>query len=184
MTQHDPEGSEEEGGAVEARSTDEEGAEATDDSTRPGRSLPPPAFPPGARRRAVLKRSAHPGRSLGGKPDELPSDVFISPDDPIRKEGRGIPDDAFISPDDPLVPAQRDEEGHVTGLGVFTVPSSESGSARRQTPSIHELPYLLDQLAEQLHESGEKALEVSSEMGHFQAALRSFLKGYLRGNRD
>ena len=115
---------------------------------------------------------------------EFPQDAFISPDAPIRKKGRGIPDEAFISPDDPLVPAVRDEEGHVTGMSLLPAPQAKSGSGRRGKPTIHELPYLLDQLAENLQESGENALEVNPDLGHFQAALRSFLKGYLEGSRD
>jgi len=160
------------------------GPEAESVTPSGGPSLPPPVFPPGARRRQVSHRVSDPVRSSGGEEEEIPKDAFISPDDPIRKEGRGIPDAAFISPDDPLVPALRSEEGEVTGLGLLANPASEAGSGRPQTPNIHELPYLLDQLAEQLHETGEKALEVHADMGHFQAALRSFLKGYLEGSRD
>lgn len=149
-----------------------------------GRTLPPPAFPPGPRRREVAERVSNLAPAPGTEEQKIPRDAFISPDDPIRKEGRGIPEDAFISPDDPVVTLRRDEDGEATGLGLLATPSSEPEPSRRQTPNIHELPYLLDQLAEQLNESGEKALEVHTEMGHFQAALRSFLKGYLAGNRD
>lgn len=115
---------------------------------------------------------------------EFPQDAFISPDAPIRKKGRGIPDEAFISPDDPLVPVVRDEEGHVTGMSLMPALQTRSGSRRRGKPTIHELPYLLDQLAENLQESGESALDVHPDMGHFQAALRSFLWGYLEGSQD
>lgn len=145
-------------------------------------SLPPPAFPPGARRRAARERTVQDSPEPGTPPSEFPRDAFISPDEAIRKKGRGIPDDAFISPDDPLVPTGRDEEGHVTGMSLMPAARAEPGPGRRGTPNIHELPYLLDQLAEQLHDSGETALNVHPDMGHFQAALRAFLKGYLEGS--
>ncbi|MFP3948405.1 MAG: hypothetical protein ACLFWG_06725 [Longimicrobiales bacterium] len=157
---------------------------------RPADRLPPPAFPPGARRRSIRRRAvtespgspAPTGSERAGP--EFPRDALISPDEPIRKKGRGIPDEAFISPDDPLVPVVRDQEGQVTGMSVLTSSRAESGPGRSVKPTVHELPYLLGQLAENLQESGEKALEVRSDMGHFQAALRSFLKGYLEGSRD
>lgn len=168
----------------ERNEIDEEGASTAAETGSADTSLPPPAFPPGARRREVAERVSNPAPTSDGEEKEIPGGAFISPDDPIRTKARGIPDAAFISPDDPLVPVQRNEEGQVTGLGLLANPSSEPVSFRRQTPSIHELPYLLDQLAEHLHESGERALEVHAEMGHFQAALRSFLRGYLEGGRD
>lgn len=178
-----------EGGADSVRppeesETDEEGVSTAAEARSADTSLPPPAFPPGARRREVAERVSNPAPLSGREEKEIPDGAFISPDAPIRMEARGIPDAAFISPDDPLVPVQRNEEGQVTGLGLLANPISKSGPSRRQTPSIHELPYLLDQLAEQLHESGERALEVHAEMGHFQAALRSFLRGYLERGRD
>lgn len=147
--------------------------------------LPPPAFPPGSRRSSVPRPRSTPDAespAAGGDESDLPDEALISPDDPIRKEGRGIPDDAFISPDDPLVPANRDEEeGTVTGMGEFL--ESPGGKALQdEKPSIHELPYLLNHLAERINESGESALEVHAEMGRFQAALRSFLKGFLEGS--
>ena len=149
--------------------------------------LPPPAFPPGSRRSSVHEaRVAVDEEEVEEGDDDFPRDAFISPDDPIRREGRGVPDDAFISPDDPLVPRERHQEGTVTGMGEAEVETADFGGSgrRQQKPTIHELPYLLDQLAERIHESGSRALEVHAEMGHFQAALRSFLKGYLEGSAD
>ena len=149
--------------------------------------LPPPAFPPGSRRSSMGsgRTTVEPGTGDDDDRSDIPDDAFISPDDPIRKEGRGIPDDAFISPDDPLVTTSRDEEGEVTGLGVKAPDYPPSGGrSRRDRPTIHELPYLLDQLAERIQASGSRALNVNPEMGHFQAALRSFLKGYLEGSGD
>lgn len=148
--------------------------------------LPPPAFPPGSRRSSASTRSLRiEGEESEGDddPSDIPEDAFISPDDPIRKRGRGIPDDAFISPDDPLVPRARDREGRIVEVEDETEAPATT-RPRRGTPTIHELPYLLDQLAERLHESGERALDVHPDMGHFQAALRAFLKGYLEGGRD
>jgi len=154
--------------------------------------LPPPAFPPGYRRSAAARSRVSLGEPGEGEPDEedeeLPGGAFISPDEPIRKEARGIPDDAFISPDDPFVPADPEgeepgEEGTVTGVGGEKS-VSRTGSGRDDRPSIHELPYLLDRVAEQINESGAGALRVHHEMGHFEAALKSFLDGYLNGAGD
>lgn len=147
--------------------------------------LPPPAFPPGSDRRRTSSPRASVPRDESGEGDEgVPFDAFISPDDPIRKEARGIPDDAFISPEDPLVHADRDESGKVSRPDAEEETSSTvTGPVRGpERPTIHELPYLLDQLAERIHTSGERALDVHPELGHFEAALRAFLRGYLKGS--
>ncbi len=150
--------------------------------------LPPPAFPPGSRRTSVPRS---PGRTDGGEAgaeedgETVPDEAFIQPDEPIRKEARGIPDDAFISPDDPFVPADYDEEGEVTPMSTEVDTRTRTATKHRSSaPSIHELPYLLDRVAEQINEAGEDALNVHHEMGHFEAALKSFLRGYLEGTGD
>lgn len=152
--------------------------------------LPPPAFPPGSadsRHRRVPRAGASVPPDPGeGEDESVPFDGFIAPDDPVRKEARGIPDDAFIAPDDPLVPADRNASGKVPRppQDEDDAPATRRAqrSGDRERPTIHELPYLLNQLAERLRESGERALNVDPETGHFQAALRSFLRGYLQGS--
>lgn len=191
-----------------------EGSSELDDEAGPGpelERLPPPAFPPAEAREASRRRAAAveaesgpegAGRGAaeeGGTeegpaeedPDaEFPADAFISPDEPLRKVGRGVPSAAFISPEDPIQPAERDEEGRVTGIGeeeeeAGPPPADPSSPASRDDrPTIHELPYLLDGLAERINESGDRALRVHSEMGHFEAALCAFLRGYLRGSEE
>lgn len=155
--------------------------------------LPPPAFPPGSRRAAAPRQGVPVEEEGAGQvnDDELPDDAFISPDEPIRKEARGIPDDAFISPDDPFVPAEDEGEkgggaggGQVTGVGEERARVASATARRDDPPSIHELPYLLDRVAEQIQGSGAQALRVHHEMGHFEAALKSFLRGYLKGGGD
>lgn len=151
--------------------------------------LPPPAFPPGHRRSSVPRESVSLEES-DPESDEVGEDAFISPDEPIRKEARGIPDGAYISPDDPFVTADEErrtepgEEGTVTGLGEDRAMPSSGRVKSDERPTIHELPYLLDRVAEQIHDSGEQALRIHHDMGHFEAALKSFLKGYLTGGGD
>lgn len=161
--------------------------EISDDTGPEMDRLPPPAFPPAsgeARRRRV-----RPTRGSAVRPDEsgedegVPFDAFISPDDPIRRKARGVPDDAYISPDDPVIPAERDAEGRVRRPPPEKTSEVPARRPDRERPTLHELPYLLDQLAERLHDVGERALDVHPGTGHFQAALRSFLRGYLQGSR-
>lgn len=154
--------------------------------------LPPPAFPPGSRRASAPRKrvdvaGAEESPDDAGEGEELPDDAFISPDEPIRKEARGIPDDAFISPDDPFTPKATagSDEGQVTSMGEQISTRTPTAAKRRsEAPSIHELPYLLDRVAEQINDTGREALNVHGEMGHFEAALKSFLRGYLQGSVD
>ena len=184
MSEEDPRGSEQEAEPAGTPPREQQPSAGREGHGSPTCNLPPPAFPPGERRRAIRRRTRPDSPGSDGTPSKLRDEAFISPDDPIRKQGRGIPDDAFISPDDPLVPSGREEDGLVTGMSLLPRPRTEAASLRRKRPNIHELPYLLDQLAEQLQDAGETALEVHPDMGQFQAALRSFLKGYLEGSRE
>ncbi len=84
----------------------------SDDSS--GSRLPPPAFPPGARKRLGSNNS---GRAspvdLGG--------ALISPDEPIPERDHSV-EDAFISPDDPM-PDRKD------AMVEASIPSDDSSGA-------------------------------------------------------
>ncbi len=81
--------------------------------------LPPPAFPPGSRRRApgrggpeaadtpvAAEADAGPAPVATDDGDgAIPNDAFISPDEPIVRASSRIEEDAFISPDEPFPPA-------------------------------------------------------------------------------
>lgn len=137
----------------------------------------PPAFPPdsgfgeifASERRSASENAPPPHRVLR---------AFISPDDPIRKVGRGIPDEAFIAPDDPFVPSPRSGESRATGLGGEEPRSGRPGTGT-DAPTIHELPFLLERLARRIQEEGDDALDCRPDTGRFEGALRSFLRGYL-----
>jgi len=147
--------------------------------------LPPPAFPP---------NSPHapdpPARGRGRKePEDLSAqegghDAQGTAASSTEEKGRGVPDDAFISPDDPLPQTRQPvEDGEWRVQRVGDPPRTES-LRRREQPTIHELPYLLDRLAERINASGERALRVHPDTGHFEASLCSFLRGYLSGSEE
>jgi hypothetical protein len=178
------------------------------DNKKGGRSLPPPAFPPGSRRHAH-RSSASP------KPDTSPrkgvvDDAFISPDDPIPARTDKVaaafihPDDpmperradamreAFISPEEPLpkrepLGARRttgkpEEEGVVTGIGSDE--HMDPGElAAAGDPYVMELIDAVSKLAQALRRKGEAGLRSTSEMSRFDATLRAYCIGYLAGRR-
>jgi len=67
--------------------------------------LPPPAFPPGTRRRQVRQQA--PSRAMASREGngDVPDDAFIDPDEPMHPGSGGVPEDAFFDPDAPLSPA-------------------------------------------------------------------------------
>jgi len=144
-----------------------------------GRALPPPAFPPGSRRVSV-RQSLERG--------EL-TDAFISPDDSIP-ERPGVPDDAFISPDDavphraPYSETAGDwseaEDGLVTGMGDDTHLTPEEISMAGD-PVLIEIAELAAKLSEDIRRRGEAGLHVHPGMSTFEATLRAYCVGYLRG---
>lgn len=161
-----------------------------------GSRLPPPAFPPGARRREIR-------RGPGDAREEL-GDAYISPDEPMPPR-RTPPGDAFISPDEPP-PAPSDitkeafifpeaseartstsdapetDEVEVTGMGSDAHMSPQELVAGGD-PYVMELMEQVAKLAESLKRRGEAGLHASPEMSRFEATLRAYCVGYLAGRR-
>ena len=168
-----------------------------------GRALPPPAFPPGAKRAAVPKAQPSPDDFSAAMilPDDpipertgrVPADAFISPDDPVRRKATGAPDDAFISPDEPIrhrAPrvgtlareAVDPDEVVVTGIGDDAHMDPDE-LAMGFDPHVLEVVDQVGKLAEALKRKGEAGLRTTPEMTRFEATLRSYCVGYLAGRR-
>jgi hypothetical protein len=153
--------------------------------------LPPPAFPPGHRRRV------HTGPTVSrGVPKTTPDDGTISPDDPIPLR-RDPMEQAFISPDDPM-PARRldlapafadyarptaaDGEGEAVGMDMET----HADHGERVTGSdrhLNEIVVAVTQLAESLRRRGEASLRAAPGLSRLDATLRAYCAGYLAGRR-
>lgn len=164
-----------------------------------GSRLPPPAFPPGARkhvdRRTVKESTPTTGAGEGfiSPDDPMPrrgdavSGAFISPDEPIPERDHAL-DDALISPDDPLplhVDAAGDddsEEGVVTGMDFDEHVEMEDLIAAGD-PHLMEVMTIVSKLAESLKVKGEAGLRITPEMGRFEATLRGYCVGYVAGRR-
>lgn len=152
------------------------------------RRLPPPAFPPGARRHAVRTHVAAPEDA----------DPYISPDAPLpeRIERSRDLDGALISPDDPI-PERRielveefqdqmafdpDEEGVVVGMDLDPdLDPTEVISGG--DPHLIEVIETIDKIAASVRKKGEAGLRVRADMPRFEATLRAYCVGYLVGRR-
>jgi hypothetical protein len=162
--------------------------------------LPPPAFPPGARKHLHTNSNSRP--TSGGHVKPAGGDAFISPDDPLppRRDALGdafiSPDDpmparrpdavfdAFISPDDPMPPrlVEEPEEGVVTGIGDDPhLDPAELISGG--DPHVIELIGAVGRLSEALKRKGEAGLRAAPHMSRFEATLRAYCLGYLAGRR-
>ena len=180
----------------------------SDNGTEPG-PLPPPAFPPGSKRRV------RPAVTDGGVPEDafispdapiergsIPDDAIFSPDDPIVRSGTRMPEDAFFSPDEPVVrdappvkpedfeavvSGAMEEEGEsevvVTGMNLDAHKSARGGH-RFDDPHVEMLYAKLVGLVKGVKEKGEAGLRTSSEMSRFEATLRGYCVGYLAGLRE
>ncbi len=172
-----------------------------------GRSLPPPAFPPGSRRHAH-RNSSSPKSEPAPRPGAV-DEAFISPDDPMPARSDKVsaafiqPDDpiperrpdamrqALISPEDPLPRREplgarrtmgKPEDGVVTGIGSDAhLDSSELAAAG--DPHVMELVEVVSKLAQALRRKGEAGLRTTPDMGRFDATLRAYCIGYLAGRR-
>lgn len=170
---------------------------------RGARSLPPPAFPPGARRVSVPRPEASSDNLAGALilPDDpiperdgaVPAEAFISPDEPIVRKPAGAPDDAFISPDEPIrqraprSPARAVEpidldEVVVTGIGDDAHLEPDELAAGFD-PHVLEVVDEVTKLAEALRRKGEAGLRTTPGTTRFGATLRSYCVGYLAGRR-
>jgi len=149
-----------------------------------GRPLPPPSFPPGAKR--VNAPRAQPG-------SEDLSAALIHPDDPIPQRTGDVPDHAFISPDEPI--RQRaphsgtlvrevidPDEVVVTGIGDDAHMDPDELAAGFD-PHVLEVVDQVGKLAEALKRRGEAGLRSTPEMTRFEATLRAYCVGYLAGRR-
>ena len=172
---------------------------AMSDETKDTR-LPPPAFPPGTRKRIHTNSASAPSASVAApataddgyiSPDDpMPArgdavgSAFISPDDPMPERRPDAVFDAFISPDDPM-PARGqavEEEGVVTGMSSDPHMDPEE-LVTGGDPHVIELMGAVGRLAESLKRKGEAGLRTSPYMTRFEATLRSYCVGYLAGRR-
>lgn len=161
--------------------------------------LPPPAFPPGTRKK-VHKNSTSPLKASAGA--DADSVTFISPDDPMPPRSDKVakafisPDDPmparsarpspFISPGDPIPPrrakSESDEEGVVTGMG-FDAHMDPDELVTRGDPHVLEVLDAVRKLSDALTRKGEAGLRASPGMSRFEATLRAYCVGYLAGRR-
>ena len=144
--------------------------------------IPPPAFPPGLRRRA--HQNSQQGQN-SDSPAAEGSDVdagLISPDDPMP-ERRDSVESAFISPDDPIperkiklleefqtsstrLDPEEEGEGVATGIGLdehLTPTELVTGG----DPHVMELVEAVGQLAEAIKRKGEAGLRRTLGMSPF-----------------
>ncbi|MDA0330228.1 MAG: hypothetical protein O2958_14635 [Gemmatimonadetes bacterium] len=154
--------------------------------------LPPPAFPPGTRKR--VQKDAPPSSPKLYEPEPGES-AFIAPDDPMPERIDAIAR-AFISPGDPM-PERKielafafrqeesvdpDEEGQVVGMDLnpHTGPDEVASGG---DPHVLEVMRAVAKLAESLKRRGEAAFRSAPEMSRFEATLRAYCVGYVAGRR-
>lgn len=152
--------------------------------------LPPPAFPPGTRRRLNYT----PPKTAGHGEAE----AYISPDDPMPERGSRAEalGPAFISPDDPIPErkielleefrtdgdAGSDEEGQVVGMDLDPR-LDPSDMAAGGDPHVLEVFSVVERLAAALLVRGEAGLRMTDEMSGLETMLRACCAGYLAGRR-
>jgi len=170
----------------------------------PAPHIPPPAFPPGNRRRQMRRRRDRDATRAGvdeafiSPDDPIPerdemARAFISPDEPLPERSEGE-DEAFISPDDPIphrdplpgstltVEPGDEDEVVVTGMGSDAHLDPEEMQAAGD-PHVLELTEAVSKLAQALKQKGEAGLRAHPEMSRFEATLRAYCVGYLAGRR-
>jgi hypothetical protein len=168
-------------------------------SERKNSRLPPPAFPPGTRKK-VHKNSTSPLKPSAGRGAD--DNAFISPDDPMPARNDKVAK-AFISPDDPMprrsempspfispgdpVPSRGDvseleEEGVVTGMS-FDAHLEPEELVTGGDPHVMEVVEAVRKLADALKRKGEAGLRAAPGMSRFEATLRAYCIGYLAGRR-
>jgi len=115
--------------------------------------------------------------------------AFISPDEPMPDRDQSV-SEALISPDDPM-PVREEargaddaaaDEGVVTGMGLD--PRVEARDLMSGVdPHLGALIESVARFAEALKRKGEAGLRTTSDMTRFEATMRSYCVGYLRGRR-
>lgn len=106
---------------------------------------------------------------------EIPSEAFISPDEPIQRSAApGIPPAAFISPDDPIM-RSKDASGVVVAMD-----GQVHHLANMDDPHLEpeQVANILEYTAKAIRETGMVGLTVSPDAPHFEAVLKSYLAGY------
>lgn len=157
------------------------------DSAKDSR-LPPPAFPPGTRRRLNYQP---PADLEGGE-----AEAYISPDDPMP--GRGTRRDAlgpaFISPDEPIPERKIElaedfqagtgggEEGVVVGMDLEPALDPREMVAGGDS-HVMEVMAVVERLAEALRTRGEPALRMNEDLTGLETTLRACCASYLAGRR-
>jgi hypothetical protein len=169
-------------------------------SERKNSRLPPPAFPPGTRRK-VHKNSTGPHKPSA---EHVEGDAFISPDDPFPPRNDKVAN-AFISPDEPLPPRSdhlagaflssedalplhgsipaHEDEGVVTGMGSDPHLDPEELATGGGDPYVMEVAHAVRKLAAVLSRKGEAGLRSTPDMSRFEATLRAYCVGYIAGRR-
>lgn len=156
--------------------------------------LPPPAFPPGQRRRVHSNSTGH--RDAIERGPGAPDAEMISPDDPIPVRRDPI-EQAFILPDEPIPerrielapefadyarPTPEDGEGEVVSMDLDAhLDPIEAVSAG--DPIVAEVVEVVSKLAESLQRKGEVGLRTKHGMTRFESTLRAYCVGYIVGRR-
>jgi hypothetical protein len=150
--------------------------------------LPPPAFPPGQRVQARPRRvEAGRAEGSGEEGEGVPDDAFISPDEPIVRDGSRIAPGAFISPDEPLPRRDHVDPGEVLVTGIGDDPHlgrERVAVAQQSDPQVAALAQRIRKLADALADKGEAGLRTTPEMSRFEATLRAYCVGYLAAQRE
>ncbi|MBI4540371.1 MAG: hypothetical protein HY704_12785 [Gemmatimonadetes bacterium] len=152
--------------------------------------LPPPFFPPRARRsRAagtavrVARPAAPPAPGEQAEEAAIPEDAFFLPDEPIRRASRAEDERT----------EEEQEEVHVGRFGDESHFKERARAAKATTPqplappswtsldadSARKFAERLEALAESLRVMGGTALEIPPAAEPFDLALRAFIAGYV-----
>lgn len=147
------------------------------------RLLPPPAFPPGASRKAPSQRHFQ-ASSINMLIADLgiPEEAVISPDAPLRpRSEREIPFDFEIDDED----HEDGLEVEITGIGEAGSPYYDRGrTSFRGRLGVEEVARALDETARILREDGPAVFLRIEGGSRFEATLRGFIAGYLIGEDE
>jgi hypothetical protein len=146
--------------------------------------LPPPAFPPGQRRRAHpnsgprTPSATSPSGDRAHSAGDPMSQAFISPDEPLPERKLELTPE-FAKP---AVQPTEGNEGEVVGMDLdpHTSPIEVVWGG---DPHVMELVESVNKLAEALRRRGEAGLRAEPSMSRFEATLRAYCVGYLAGRR-
>ena len=111
----------------------------------------------------------------------IPPEAIFSPDDPIAQPVGEIPEDAIYFPDEPIL-INEVVDGVVTRMSGED--HGDSTVAGNLAWEIRHAANIMNALSRALRERGMEALKLHSETEPMEAALRSFVAGYLVGRMD